>query len=124
MDIFVFKNVRFIKIAISFPFLIPCLILPREHRPTTERTPIEHLMDKKALFLRLSPKKVDLISEKVDSVPKKFDSFSKKVDLSVYQQNHPITLKLLKLLKLFPLKICTIANFVVPLHREPAPRGV
>ena len=45
-------------------------------------------MTKKALFLRLSPKKVDLIPEKVvcipkkvDSVPKKGDSFPKKVDL-------------------------------------------
>ena len=30
-------------------------------------------------------------------------------------------LKLLKLPKLFPLKICAFAFFVVPLHREPAP---
>ena len=68
-------------------------------------------MDKKALFLRLSPKKVDLISEKVDSVPKKFDSFSKKVDLSVYQQNHPITLKHFKLLKLFSTQNLHIRKF-------------
>ena len=81
-------------------------------------------MTKKALFLRLLPNKVVLIPKKVVPFPKKVDSFSKIVDFSVYQQNHPITLKLLKLLKLFPLKICTIANFVVPLHREPAPRGV
>ena len=40
-------------------------------------------MTKKALFLRLSPKKVDLISEKVFSPPKTVDSFPEKVDLSV-----------------------------------------
>ena len=33
-------------------------------------------------------------------------------------------LKLLKLPKLFPLKICACAFFVVPLHREPAPGNV
>ena len=70
----------FIKIAFSFPSLRPCLILPREHRETTERTPTEDLMTKKAFFLRLSPKKVDLIPEKVVSLPKKVDSFPKKVD--------------------------------------------
>ena len=58
-----------------------------------------------ALFLRLSPKKVD--------------SFPEIVDLSI-SLNKPIPLKLLKLPKLFLLKICTSANFVVPLHREPA----
>ena len=37
-------------------------------------------MTKKALFLRLIPKKVDLIPEKVVSLPKKkVDSFSEKV---------------------------------------------
>ena len=109
---------------LRFPSLIPCLIPPTDDRETTERRATELLMTKKALFLRLLPNKVVLIPKKVVPFPKKVDSFSKIVDFSVYQQNHPITLKLLKLLKLFPLKICTIANFVVPLHREPAPRGV
>ena len=54
----------FIKIAFSFPSLIPCLVLPRELQETTEGTPKEDLMSKKALFLRLSPKKVDLIPKK------------------------------------------------------------
>ena len=49
------QNVRFIKIDISFPFLIPCLVLPRELRETTEGTPKEDHMTKKALFLRLAP---------------------------------------------------------------------
>ena len=31
------QNVLFIKIAVSFTSLIPSLIPPREHRPTTER---------------------------------------------------------------------------------------
>ena len=43
----------------------------------------EDLMTKKALFLRLSPKKVDLIPKKVVSLPKTVDSFPEKVDLSV-----------------------------------------
>ena len=77
------KNVRFIKIASSFTSLIPCLILPRELRETTEGTPKEDHMTKKALFLRLSPKKVEWIPEKVVSLPKKVDSFPEKVNLSV-----------------------------------------
>ena len=60
------QKVLFIKIGISFAFLIATLILPRELRETTEGTPKEDHMTKKALFLRLSPKKVDLIPEKVD----------------------------------------------------------
>ena len=70
----------FIKIAFSFPPLIPCLVLPRELRETTEGTPKEDLMTKKALFLRLSPKKVDLIPEKVDLLSKKVDEFPEIVD--------------------------------------------
>ena len=45
----------FIKIALSFISLIPCLIPPTDDRETTERIPKEDLMTKKALFLRLSP---------------------------------------------------------------------
>ena len=74
---------RFINIAVSFTSLIPCLKTPSEHRETTEGTPKEDHMTKKAPFLRLSPKKVDLIPEKVVSLPKKVDSFPEKVDLSV-----------------------------------------
>ena len=77
------QKVLFIKIANSFTSLIPCLVLPREHREMTERTPKEDLMSKKALFLRLSPEKVDLIPEKVFSLPKTVDSFPETVDLSV-----------------------------------------
>ena len=67
---------RFINIVVSFPFLIPCLKTPSEHRETTEETPKEDLMTKKALFLRLSPKKVV-------SLPKTVDYFPETVDLSV-----------------------------------------
>ena len=67
------QNVRFIKIAVSFTSLIPTLIPPRELRETTEGTPKEDLMSKKALFLRLSPKKVDSIPEKVVTLPKTVD---------------------------------------------------
>ena len=72
---------RFINIVVSFPFLIACLVLPRELRETTEGTPKEDHMTKKALFLRLSPKKVEWIPEKVVSLPKKVDSFPETVDL-------------------------------------------
>ena len=76
----------FIKIAFSFPFLIPSLILPRELRETTERRAKRYralAAKNSALFLRLSPKKVDLIPEKVVFIPKKVDSFPETVDLSV-----------------------------------------
>ena len=68
--------------------LIPCLVLPRELREKTERTPTEDLMTKKAFFLRLSPKKVDLIPEKVVSPPKIVDSFPETVDLH-FSPLHP-----------------------------------
>ena len=76
----------FIKIAISFTSLIPCLVLPRELRETTERRAKRYralAAKNSALFLRLGPKKVNLIPEKVVSPPKTVDSFPKKVS------NHP-----------------------------------
>jgi hypothetical protein len=76
------QKVLFIKIANSFTSLIPCLVLPRELREKTEGTPKEDHMTKKALFLRLSPKKVDLIPEKVVSPPKTVDFFPEKVDIA------------------------------------------
>ena len=45
-------------------------------------------MTKKSLFLRLSPKKVDLIPEKVVSLPKKVDSIPETVDLH-FSPLHP-----------------------------------
>ena len=107
----------FIKIANSITSLIPCLIPLRELRETTERTPKEDLMAKKALFLRLSPKKVDLIPEKVVSLPKTVDSHPKSVAL------YSAPLHLTPYTRKIALKCdfsCTSANFVVPLHREPA----
>ena len=69
------QNVRFIKIAISFASLIPSPIPPTDDRENSERTPTEDLMTKKALFLRLSPRKVV-------SLPKTVDYFPETVDLS------------------------------------------
>ena len=74
---------RFIKIDVSFRSLIPYLIPPTDDRENSERRSKENLISKKALFLRLSPKKVDLIPEKVVSLPKKVDSFPEKVGLSI-----------------------------------------
>ena len=100
-------TITFIKIAVSCTSLIPYLVLPRELRETTEGTPKEDHMTKKSLFLRLSPKKVDLIPEKVVSHPKKVDSIPEK-----------------KLTYLFKEKItskgdfsCSIQNISLPLHR-------
>ena len=70
----------FVKIALSFTSLIPCLKTPSDDRENTEKTPTQLPASKKALFLRLSPKKVDLIPEKVVSPPKKVDEFPEKVD--------------------------------------------
>ena len=60
------EKVRFINIVVSFPSLIPCLILPTDDREKTERTPTQLLAYKKCYFLRLLPKKVFSIPEKVD----------------------------------------------------------
>ena len=52
------QNVRFINIVISFPFLIPCLKTPSEHRETTERRAKRYralAAKNSALFLRLAP---------------------------------------------------------------------
>ena len=73
-------TITFVKIAISFTSLIPCLIPPTDDREKTERIPKEGHMTKKALFLRLSPKKVDLIPKKVVSLPKTVDYLPEKVD--------------------------------------------
>ena len=67
----------FIKIAVSFPSLIPCLILPREERETTDRTPTQLPAHKKCCFLRLLPNKVILIPKKVVPISKKVDRIPK-----------------------------------------------
>ena len=47
------QKVLFIKIVVSFLFLVPCLILPRELREKTEGTPHQLPMNKKCALLRL-----------------------------------------------------------------------
>ena len=95
---------RSIKITISFTSLIPYLILPRELRETTERTPSQLPVTKKCFFLRLLLNQVVLI-------PKKVDSFPEIVDLSISQQNHPITLKTFKTPKTFSTQNLHIRKF-------------
>ena len=64
-------------------------------------------------FLKIELKKLSLFLKRLTHFLKLFTY--------LFLNNLPlIPLKLLKLLKLFPLKICTSANFVVPLHRESA----
>ena len=60
----------FIKIAVLFPSLIPCLKTPSDDRENTEKTPTQLPASKKALFLILLPKKVVSLPKKVDSFPK------------------------------------------------------
>ena len=76
---------RFIKIDVSFTSLVPYLIPPTDDREMTERRAKRYralAAKNSALFLRLSPKKVDLIPEKVVSPPKTVDSFPEKVDIA------------------------------------------
>ena len=70
----------FIKIAISFTSLIPCLIPPTDDREKTERTPTQLPVYKKCYLLRLLPNKVVLIPKKVDLIPEKVVPIPKKVD--------------------------------------------
>ena len=65
----------FIKIAVSFTSLIPCLSSPTDDREKTERTPTQLLASPKCYFLRLLPNKVALLPKKVVSLPKKVDCF-------------------------------------------------
>ena len=77
-------TITFIKIAFSFASLIPSLSPPTDDREKTERRAKRYralAAKNSALFLRLSPKKVDLIPEKVVFIPKKVDSFPETVDL-------------------------------------------
>ena len=67
------KKSTFIKIAISFPSIIPCLIPPSDDRLTTEKTPTQLPITPKCYLLRLLPNKVVLIPEKVVPIPKKVD---------------------------------------------------
>ena len=79
-----------IKIAISFTSLITCPIPPTDDRETTERRAKRYralAAKNSALFLRLSPKKVDLIPKKVDSFPKKVDSHPKMVNLQFLHEH-------------------------------------
>ena len=70
------KKSTFIKIANSFTSLISCPIPPTDNRETTERRAKRYralATKNSALFLRLTPKKVDLIPEKVVFLPKTVD---------------------------------------------------
>ena len=78
------ENVLFIKIAVLFPSLIPCLIPPSDDRENSERRATELPAIKKCYFLRLRLYKVVLIPKKVVPLPKKVDSFPEIVDLSVF----------------------------------------
>ena len=69
----------FLKISLLFIFSLPSPIPPTDDRENSEGTPTQLPASKKALFLRLLPKKVDFVPKKGDSHPKKVDSFPKNV---------------------------------------------
>ena len=105
----------FIKIALSFTSLIPCLIPPTDDRETTERTPTQLPANKKCFFLRLLSFTGCLIPEKVVSLPKKVDSFPKIVDSfpkSVVLSTRPLNKNRTK----NAIFICSIQNISLPLH--------
>ena len=68
------QNVLFIKIAVLFPSLIPCLILPTDDRENTERRAHQLPVTQKCCFLRLLPNQVVPLPKKVDSIPEIVDS--------------------------------------------------
>ena len=64
------QKVRFIKIAVSFLSLIPCLIPPTDDRENSDSTPCPQ----KVLFVKIAfLKKVVQIPKKVDYCPEKVD---------------------------------------------------
>ena len=71
----------FIKIADSFPCLIPCLIPPTDDRENSERRAYQLPVIKKCYFLRLLPNQFVLIPKKVVCLPKKVDSFPRRKDV-------------------------------------------
>ena len=84
------QKVLFVKIALSFTSLIPCLKTPSDDRENTERRAKRYralAAKNSALFLRLLSKKVVSIPKKVDSHPKKVDSFPETIYLSVLNKN-------------------------------------
>ena len=73
------ENVRFVKIALSFTSLIPCLKTPSDDRENSEGTPTQLPAYKKCFFLRLLPKKVDSYPKTIDYFPKNFYSIPKNI---------------------------------------------
>ena len=60
----------FLKIAISFPFLIPCLIPPRDDRENTERTPREERQNFFTKFRRFFTQFLHISKKKCIFAPK------------------------------------------------------
>ena len=67
----------FVKFAVSFISLVPCLIPPRELRENSEGTPTRLPAFKKCYLLRLRPNKVVLIPKKLYPFLKKSTHFLK-----------------------------------------------
>ena len=84
-------KVRFIKIAVSFPSLIPCLSSPTDDRENSDRTPTPLPANKKCRFLRLLPNKVVLIPKIVAYPPNK--KIAPKLHFSCTIQNNSLPLQ-------------------------------
>ena len=84
------QKVLFVKIALSFTSLIPCLKTPSDDRENTERTPTQLPASKKSTFLKIGfLKKLTLFLKKLSAFLKRLDSFPKTIDLSVFKEKSP-----------------------------------
>ena len=71
------ENVRFVKIALSFFSLIPCLKTPSDDRENSERTPTQLPAYKKCFFLRWVPIKLFLFLKRLTRILKLLTIFLK-----------------------------------------------
>jgi len=102
--------VRFVKIALSFTSLIPCLKTPSDDRENSEGTPTQLPAYKKCFFLRLLPKKVV-------PLPKKFVTLPKEVNDQFLNFRRLAPSSKLKMASFSPF-ICINAKNVVSLRIE------
>ena len=89
---FITQKSTFLKIAVSFPYLIPSPSLPTDDQENSDRTPTQLPITKKRFLLISPPKKVDSIPKKVDWNPKTVHSFPKVLyclSASYKQKNAP-----------------------------------
>ena len=102
------QKLRFLKIAISFPSLIPCLIPPRDDRAKSDTTPcLQKVLFLKIAFLKrltLLLKRLSPFLKKLTYIPKKFPLFLKKC---TFPQKKCIFLYILTSFSSLPYYLCS-----------------